>query len=148
MLVNGGSGRIGITNSDQYAGNTISNNGGDGIHLQYGATALTGGNTISGNGTDPSTLIDRSGIALFHATAAIVGDNKITGNHGAGIIARSSSLRLGEGRFGLPPGNEISGNGISTFEGGVFAFLGQARGRSSLISLIYFGLLTEAEPLT
>ena len=124
MLEGGGSGRIGITNSNQYAGNTISTNGGDGIHLQYGATASIGGNTISGNGTDPSTLIDRSGIALYHATVVVVGSNLITGNQGAGIVARSSSLRIGDVSFSLPTANTISGNGVATSEGGVFGFLG------------------------
>ncbi len=124
MLEGGGNGRIGLTDSNQYAGNTISANGGDGIHLQYGATASIGGNTITGNGTDPNTLIDRSGIALYHASVVIVGNNMITGNQGAGIIARSSSLRIGDVSFNLPTANTISGNGVATSEGGVLAFVG------------------------
>jgi len=126
MLEDGGNGRIGITNSNQYAGNTISANGGDGIHLQYGATAAIGGNTISGNGTDPNTVIDRSGIALYHATVVVVGNNSITGNQGAGIVARSSSLRIGDVSFNLPTANTVSGNGLATTDGGVFAFVGTA----------------------
>jgi len=126
MLEDGGSGRIGITNANQYAGNTISGNGGDGIHLQYGATASIGGNTISGNGTDPNTVIDRAGITLYHATVVVVGNNQIKGNQGAGIIARSSSLRIGDISFGLPTANTISGNGLATTDGGVFAFVGTA----------------------
>jgi len=126
MLEDGGNGRIGITNSNQYAKNIISANGGDGIHLQYGATAIIGGNDITGNGTDPNTLIDRAGIALYHATVVLVGGNMISGNQGAGIIARSSSLRIGEVSFGLPTANTINGNGIATSEGGVLAFVGTA----------------------
>ena len=124
MLQDGGNGRIGITNSNQYAGNTINSNGGTGIHLQYGATAAIGGNTITGNGTDPNTVIDRSGIALYTATGVVVGNNSITGNQGAGIIARSSGLRIGDPSFNLSQVNTISGNGIATSEGGVFALVG------------------------
>jgi hypothetical protein len=127
ILTDGGNGRIGINNLNQYAGNTISNNGAHGIHITYGASALIGGNMITGNGTTANhPLFDRSGISLFSATASIVGGNTITGNAGAGVSARSSSLRIGDGSLNLPTANAISGNGVATSEGGVDAFIGTA----------------------
>ncbi len=127
LLTAGGNGRIGITNSNQYAQNIISNNGAHGIHITYGASALIGGNMITGNGTTPNhPLFDRSGISLFSATASIVGNNTITGNAGAGVSARSSSLRIGDGSLNLPTANTINGNGVPTSEGGVDAFIGTA----------------------
>jgi parallel beta-helix repeat protein len=127
LLTAGGNGRIGINTLNQYAGNTISTNGAHGIHITYGASALIGGNKITGNGTTPNhPLFDRSGISLFSATASIVGNNEITGNAGAGVSARSSSLRIGDGSLNLPTANSISGNGVPTSEGGVDAFIGTA----------------------
>jgi hypothetical protein len=82
---------------------------------------------ITGNGTTPMhPLFDRSGISLFSATASIVGNNTITGNAGAGVSARSSSLRIGDGSLNLATANTISGNGVPTSEGGVNAFIGTA----------------------
>jgi len=122
VVTDGGSGRIGLTALNALAGNTISNNGSNGVTLLLGSAAFLAGNTISGNGTNPA--LGRVGIGVFNATAHIIGGNSITGNAGHGIAGRSASLVVGDPIFGLPIVNNINGNGTAGFGGGIFGFVG------------------------
>ena len=71
-----GSAKIGINAlNNQYAGNTISNNGAGGIQIVFSGSAIIGGNVISGNGTVPE--LGQFGIAVMYASADIVGYNSI-----------------------------------------------------------------------
>jgi len=109
-----GGARIGITDRNQYAGNTISNNQGSGIIISTSGSAQIGGNIIEGNGKDPNSLFAWFGILIDGASAILVGNNKITGNSGSGVVAqRSSGLRIGHPALGLPITNLITGNGIA-----------------------------------
>jgi hypothetical protein len=129
----GGSGRIGITDRGQYAGNTIGNNGSNGIHIA-GGSAFIGGNTITGNGADATALWGRHGVGAFFGSADIVGYNTIAGNAGSGVYAKSSAVLIGDRGFGLPVGapgedpkyaNVIAGNGAAApNNSGVFGYLG------------------------
>jgi parallel beta-helix repeat protein len=121
--------------SSQYAGNTISDNKSNGIHIAYGGGAFIGGNTISGNGMDRYALWGRHGIAVYGANASVVGYNTITGNALSGIFAKSSGVQIGDGGFGLPIGapgegpkyaNMITGNNTAgtTDNGGIYAYIG------------------------
>jgi len=135
IVVNpGGSARIGINDRTQYAGNTISNNGSNGIHVA-GGSAFIGGNIISGNGTDSTALWGRHGVGIFYGSASVLGYNSITGNAYSGIIAKSSAVIIGDGGFGLPIGapgedpkyaNVITGNNWAGTPdlGGVYGYLG------------------------
>jgi len=110
QVVLGGSVRIGPSGG-QYAGNTISNNYGNGIFIYGGGSAAIGGNTITGNGTALSMTYGISGIFVLNATAILVGNNTIADNKGVGVWASNSSVRIGEEGFGLPTHNTITGNG-------------------------------------
>ena len=106
----GGNARIGVP-TGQYAGNTISNNYGNGIFVFGGSSAAIGGNTINGNGTDFNMIYGISGIFVLNATATLVGSNTIANNKGVGVLAASSTVRMAEPGFGLPTHNTITGNG-------------------------------------
>ena len=119
LINSGGSARIGITDRNEYAGNTISNNGSNGIHIA-GGSAFIGGNIISGNGTNSNALWGRYGVGIYYGNASLIGYNSITGNAGSGVFARSSAVTIGDGGFALPIGapgenpmyaNVITGNG-------------------------------------
>ncbi len=133
-----GSARIGITDQNQYAGNTISNNQGSGIIVSNSGGASIGGNTISGNGTNPNSLFAWFGILVDGASAILVGSNTITGNSGSGVLAqRSSGVRIGHPALGLPIANSITGNGImpNVPNGGVYGIQGASfEFRSTTIS--------------
>ena len=119
-------GGIGITNVDTYAGNTISDNGFNGITVYVGASAYIGGNTITRNGT---RVAPGAGVLVYNANASIVGNNEITDNAGSGVIALGAAVVIGDANFGLPTMNTISGNGTSTpfpNNGGVLGFLGSS----------------------
>jgi parallel beta-helix repeat protein len=117
-----GSARIGMTDTNQYAGNTISNNQGSGIIISTSGSANIGGNTISGNGTNPSSLFAYFGVLISGASATLVGNNSITGNSGSGVFVERSSVRIGNPSFGLPITNVITGNGTmpNVANGGIF----------------------------
>jgi parallel beta-helix repeat protein len=126
IIVSGsGSARIGITDRNQYAGNTVSNNQGSGILISTSGSANIGGNTISGNGTNPNSLFAYFGVLISSASANLAGNNSITGNSGSGVFAERSSVRIGNPSFGLPITNVITGNGTSLVPnaatGGIFA---------------------------
>jgi parallel beta-helix repeat protein len=77
--------RIGflIPPDEQLAPNTIRGNGGDGVHLERGATAWIVGNTIVGNAGN--------GVAVDRNSQADVVGNSISRNHGDGILATHNS---------------------------------------------------------
>ena len=120
-----GSARIGVTDRNQYAGNTISNNQGSGILIAHSSSANIGGNTISGNGTNPNSLFGFFGVLISSASANLVGNNSITGNNGSGVYVDRSGVRIGNPGFGLPItgafANVITGNGATLSpNGGIF----------------------------
>lgn len=123
--VNNGSARIGFDRDNQVIGNTISDNGANGVHVSFGATATLVGNQITGNGTTNSPL-GRSGIAVYNASVNLVGSNNISGNSGAGIFVRSGSLLSADPSFGVPTTNTVSGNGDAGSPGGIAGFLGSS----------------------
>jgi len=126
----GGSARIGITDRNQYAGNTVSNNQGSGILISNGGSAHIGGNTISGNGTNSGSLFGYFGVLVSSASANLVGNNSITGNSGSGVLVERSAVRIGNPGFGLPITNVITGNGATLLPnaatGGVFGTQGSS----------------------
>ena len=127
IVTNAGSARIGIRNdSSAYSGNTITNNGSNGIHVAIGGSAFIGGNTIAGNGTDATAGLGRFGIGVFQAAATLAGNNTIQGNAASGVFARAGSVFIGDPNFGsLPTHNFIGFNGNSdATRGGIFAFQG------------------------
>jgi hypothetical protein len=119
-VFNGGSARIGVDNFNNAAGNVISANGSNGIHIVFGSTALIAMNQIIGNGTstDPAAL--KIGVNLASASADFVGGNTISGNTSTGVNLSRSSAIFGDSVFGFTTVNTISGNGSP---GGVFGFL-------------------------
>jgi parallel beta-helix repeat protein len=124
-----GSARIGITDRNEYAGNTIVNNQGSGIVVHTGGNSFIGGNTIQGNGTNLSSAWGQYGIDIDRATATVIGYNTITQNAGSGIFARASTVLIGETAFGLPItgiyANVITGNGATApVNSGIYGFLG------------------------
>jgi hypothetical protein len=132
-VTNGGSARIGLNNRNEgnhdgptRTGNTIKNNGASGINVGFGSAAIIAVNDITGNGADLSTASGRNGIAVVQATADIAGSNTISGNTGQGILARSSSVQLGNPNFNFSTTNTITNNGDAASPGGIFAFLGSA----------------------
>ncbi len=127
----GSGARIGITDRNEYAGNTIVNNQGSGIMVANSGSALIAGNTIQGNGTNLSSLWGQFGIDIDRATATLVGYNTISENAGSGIYARASNVFIGETAFGLPItgayANVITRNGAlvpAPTNGGIYGFLG------------------------
>lgn len=121
-----GSARVGILNDGSaYAGNTIDGNGGHGISVTNASGAAVGGNTITGNGTDAS-FGRPFGIVVSASGVSVVGGNNIAGNVGSGVSANASRVVVGDGSFGLPIQNTISGNGFrddtTNSRGGAFAF--------------------------
>jgi len=124
-----GSARIGITDHDEYAPNTISDNRSNGIMINDGSGAFIGGNTIRGNGTTAGHLLGQYGVAIYRATAILVGNNRISGNRGSGVLALGSAVIIGDPAFGLDYANEINNNGGGvgvSAKGGIFGFLGSS----------------------
>jgi len=121
-----GSARIGVDNANNAAGNVISANASNGIHIVFGSGALIAMNQITGNGTsaDPAAL--KIGINLASASADIIGGNTISGNVGTGVNLVRSSAIFGDALFGITTVNTITGNGSPASLGGVFAFLGSS----------------------
>lgn len=119
-VFNSGSARIGTDNFNNAAGNVISANAWNGIHIVFGSTAVIAMNQIIGNGTstDPAAL--KNGVNLASASADLVGGNTISGNVGTGVNLVRSSAIFGDTIFGLTTVNTVSGNGGL---GGVFGFL-------------------------
>ena len=131
-VFNGGSARIGIDNFNVGAGNVISANTVNGVHIVFGSTALIAMNQITGNGTGNPT---GSGINLTSASADIVGGNMVSGNAGTGINLRSSSAGIGDQNFGLTTVNTVTGNGNLASQGGISGFLGSSMSiRDAVIS--------------
>lgn len=126
LVTDGGAARIGVNNRNEAAGNTISGNGSNGIHISLGSTAFVAANAVSGNGTNPTAALGRFGVLVVNATADLIGSNSITDNANHGIFVRSATLLLGDANFGIPTLNTISGNGTALPSAGVFAFLGSS----------------------
>ena len=133
-----GGARIGVDNAGNAAGNVITGNTVNGIHVVFSSSAFIGMNQISANGNPTG-----SGINLSSASADIVGGNTITGNNGTGINLRSSSAVIGDANFGLTTINTISGNGNPTSQGGISGFLGSSLSiRDAIITNnVGFGLI-------
>lgn len=123
IVVNGAASRIGLTDRFAAGGNTITQNGGQGITVAQGSTATIAMNTITDNGTNPS--LPRQGIGIMQSVASVAGGNTISNNPGQGVIASTgSSVLLGDLSTGLTTVNTISANGNNANPGGVFVFLG------------------------
>jgi parallel beta-helix repeat protein len=123
LVVNGATARIGVTDRQTGAGNTITQNGATGITVSLSSAALIAMNTITENGTNAN--LGRQGIFVGQATASIVGGNTISNNPGQGVFAGNGAVvLLGDPSLGLPTVNTISGNGNGANPGGVIAFLG------------------------
>jgi hypothetical protein len=135
QLANGGNGRIGILpDSTAYLGNTISGNQGHGLFINFGSTALVGGNAISGNGvaTVNGAALgagSRMGVFVSQGTANLIGRNTIESNPDSGIFVRQGQLFVGNGWSNLDTtGNVIRLNGCgaeaASNRSGVFMFEG------------------------
>ena len=107
-VFNGGSARIGIDNFNNAAGNVISANASNGIHIVFGSTALIAMNQVIGNGTstDPAAL--KIGVNVTSATADFIGGNTISGNVISGNT--SSGIYLTDQTASSPKPNTIIGN--------------------------------------
>jgi len=127
LVVNGGTSRIGITDRLAAAGNTISQNAGNGVTISQGGSAIVAMNTITENGTNPASS-GRSGVsALMSATVSIAGGNTISRNPGPGIaVSVGSTAVIGDPAAGLTTVNTISRNGSAASPGGISAFLGSS----------------------
>ncbi len=123
LVSNGGSARLGIDNLNAAAGNTIGQNGSNGVNVSLGSSAFIAMSQIAGNGTSPP--LNGTGVSVVNATADIIGGNTISGNAGQGVLALSASVQIGDPGFGLPSVNTISGNGGAN-QGGVFGFVGSS----------------------
>jgi len=120
FVFGGSTSRIGFTNAFASAPNTISDNGGNGIHLTQNSLGLIYGNTVKGNGTNPNSPVGRFGVLLFQSRADLPGRNTITENFGAGIVLTiGSTAVIGDPGFGLPSDNTISGNSTAAPSAGI-----------------------------
>jgi hypothetical protein len=139
-VFNGASARIGVDNAGNAAGNTITANGVNGVHVVFSSSAYVGMSQISGNGTVDTT---GNGINISNASADIVGGNTISSNSGSGINVRMGSALVGDTRFGLTTVNTITGNGNPTQLAGISAFLGSSMSiRDAIVSQnVGFGVL-------
>jgi len=128
FIFNGSTGKIGFTSALLPAGNTISNNAGNGIQVALGSQGLIYGNTVTGNGTSPTSPLGRFGIFVLHSRVDLPGKNTITGNFGAGILLNGSTAIIGDPGFNQPTDNLIRGNNLAAFpnQGGVSLGLGSA----------------------
>lgn len=125
LLTDGSSGRIGVSNTGGAAGNSITENGSNGIHISIGSTAFIAANTISGNGTDPAGALGRLGLAVLHSSADLIGLNAITRNASHGVFARSASVLVGDPSFSFSSVNTITENGTAVpSSAGIFGFAG------------------------
>jgi len=113
LMLNGSNVRLGLNNAFGVEGNTIRNNGSNGVHLTINSFGLFAGNTISGNGTNPAAPLGRVGIFVYHARANFAGGNTITGNGTTGLSILASTAAIGDAGFGVPFANTISGNGTN-----------------------------------
>ena len=99
-----GHARIGLTILGEGKGNTIEENGADGIAVFNSANAYIFGNTIQEN--------YRYGIGVGNASSArLVGNNTIQGNdsHGVGVF-RGGMLFQGKGDFPITPNHDMIQN--------------------------------------
>jgi parallel beta helix pectate lyase-like protein len=119
LVFHGSTARIGLTDLLTVAGNVISTNGSNGIHVTVGSQALITGNTVSGNGTSPTGAFGRFGVTAFHSRINLIGGNTITDNFGAGVAINASTGLIGDAGFGLPTNNVIRGNSIAVASQGV-----------------------------
>jgi len=126
LMLNGSNVRFGLNNAFGVEGNTIRNNGSNGVHLTLNSFGLFVGNTISGNGANPAAPLGRVGIFVYHARANLGGSNTITGNGTTGLSIVGSTAAIGDAGFGVPTANTISGNGtngLSVTLGSAVSFL-------------------------
>jgi len=114
-VFNAGSARIGVTDRNAPAGNTIHQNGASGIGVALGSFVTAAMNQITRNGS--------FGVSVFQSTASIAGGNTISDNTDVGVSVNGSRVVLGDAGLGLSTVNRISGNGGP---GGVVAFLGSS----------------------
>jgi parallel beta-helix repeat protein len=107
-VASSGNSRIGINDSDQPAGNTIENNGYDGIQISNSAAAYMLANTIRLNGLTTG----RHGVGIHRASGRLMGNNIIQGNGWHGVSVNLGQLYQGVGDFfNLTPGpDQITGN--------------------------------------
>lgn len=119
-VTNGGSARIGVTDTGSPGPNTIQGNVRGGVTVDLGASAIVTGNTISGNGVTGGFS---GGVAVTGGSTAQLSGNLITQNAGAGVLVIASTITIG-----ASTGDTISANGPSGDgnQGGVFAFLGSS----------------------
>jgi parallel beta helix pectate lyase-like protein len=122
-VFNGGAARIGIDNFNNAAGNVITANAANGVHIVFGSTALVAANQVMGNGTNPGGF-GGNGVNIVSASADLIGGNTISGNVGAGINLRSGTASLGDPNFDMSTINTITGNGNPSSTGGISGFLG------------------------
>jgi hypothetical protein len=116
------SARIGLDNANNPGGNTISANGGQGIAVGYGSSAIIAMNQITGNGTGGPS----AGVGIVSASVDIVGGNTISGSSAQGIAVRAGSVTIGDTGFGVTTVNTVTGNGSAAAPSGVFGFLGSS----------------------
>jgi hypothetical protein len=121
-----GSGRIGVDNFNNPAGNVISANASAGVQIVFGSTAYVAMNQITGNGMSADPTVTKVGINVVSASADIIGGNTISGNVGAGVNLTRSSATIGDPTFGIGSVNTVTGNGSPASQSGVFAFLGSS----------------------
>src|SRR5882672_8874121 len=82
-----GGARIGVDNASNAAGNVITGNTVNGIHIVFGSSAFIGMNQISGNGNPTS----QGGISGFLGSSMSIRDAIISSNVGFGLIATTRS---------------------------------------------------------
>lgn len=118
---NGGSARLGITDSGGPSSNTIELSGLDGVHVVSGGSVWMFGNTVQNNGA----ASNRWGVlAVEQSVVRLVGLNVVQNNGGAGggggVFLRDASLHVLRGDFTIGPNtNDIvdnTGDGIQAME--------------------------------
>jgi hypothetical protein len=119
---NSGGARIGLDDRTQGAGNLISDNGLEGVHVVSDSAVWMYGNVVEHNST---AVADRFGMmATEGSTIRMIGRNIVrqngSGTGAAGIFLRASGLYVLRGDFTITPNdNEISdnaGNGVLAVE--------------------------------
>jgi parallel beta-helix repeat protein len=126
LFTDGASGRIGVNDLNAAGGNTIANNGSNGVHISVGSTAFVAANSITGNGNGAGAL-GRFGIGVFDSSADIIGANSITGSGNHGIFTRASSVLIGDTSFGFSSVNTVTGSGTTVpSSSGIFGFIGSS----------------------
>src|SRR5262249_59087043 len=127
IVTNGASARIGVDNRNAAAGNTISMNGSNGIHVTIGGSAFIAMNQITGNGTDPAGALGRVGVNIISATADIIGGKTVSGKARPGGFAPGARGPIGDPKFDFSSPNMVTRNGQINAPGGRVRFLPYSR---------------------